>query len=153
MQETDVQAATTDGTVTNDKVVHVPTNEWTTAALAHASVLLTVILGTPGGLGIPIGLAVPLVMYFGYRRNSRFIAFHALQAFVYQVVGTIGIAFSLQATFSARRTGDVVARIVLAGLSLVVVLHPDMQLAGLAVAPVAAFVAYWLWRGKKMVAA
>ena len=79
-------------TATSDEVVRVPTDEWTTAALAHASVLLTVILGTPGGLGIPIGLAVPLVMHFGYRKTSRFIAFHALQAFVYQVVGTIGIA-------------------------------------------------------------
>ena len=67
----------------------VPTDEWTAAALAHASVLLTLVLGAAGGIGAPVGLAVPLAMYFGYREKSRFVAFHALQSFVYQAAGLL----------------------------------------------------------------
>ena len=76
----------------DDESTRAPTDEWTMAALAHASVLLTLLLGTPAGLGVPIGLAVPLVMYFGYRKQSSFVAFHALQAFVFQVAGMVCIA-------------------------------------------------------------
>ena len=117
MQEANIQEITANGTVTDDKAVRVPTNEWTTASLAHATALLTAILGTPGGLGIPIGLAVPLALYFGYRRNSRFIAFHALQAFVYQVVGTIGIA-SLGVLVAMAWTISGTLSAVLVGLAL-----------------------------------
>ncbi|MFQ6100473.1 MAG: DUF4870 domain-containing protein [Anaerolineae bacterium] len=73
----------------SSEAVQVATDEWTAAALAHASVLLTLILGIGGGVGAPVGLAVPLVMYFGYREKSRFVAFHALQSFVYQVAGVL----------------------------------------------------------------
>jgi uncharacterized Tic20 family protein len=66
-----------------------PTDEWTTAALAHASVLLTLILGAAGGIGLLFGPAVPLAIYLGYRERSRFVAFHALQSLVYQVVGIL----------------------------------------------------------------
>jgi uncharacterized Tic20 family protein len=75
--------------VENNGAVRGPTDEWTAAALAHASVLLTLILGMAGGVGLPVGIAVPLVMYFGYRERSRFVAFHALQSFVYQIVCTL----------------------------------------------------------------
>lgn len=76
---------------TAEEKARVPTDEWTAASLAHASALLTLILGAPGGLGVPIGLAVPLVMYFGYRQRSRFVAFHALQSFVFQLLGTLAV--------------------------------------------------------------
>ncbi len=66
-----------------------PVDEWTTAALAHASVLLTLILGAAGGVGALIGPAVALAIYFGYREKSRFVAFHALQSAAYQVVGIL----------------------------------------------------------------
>jgi TRAP transporter 4TM/12TM fusion protein len=72
--------------------------------------------------------------------------FAQLGAFGLILSGTIGLAFSLQARFSASRARDVTVRFVLAGLSLVVVLHPDWNVSALFVAPVAAFVAYWfLW--------
>ena len=74
---------------TGSEAVEVPTDEWTTASLAHASILLTATLGTVGGIGVPVGLAVPIVMYLGYKKQSRFIAFHALQAFVYQLAGVL----------------------------------------------------------------
>ncbi len=66
-----------------------PTDEWTAAALAHASVLLTLVLGLGGGIGALIGPAVPLAIYLGYRGRSRFVAFHALQSLVYQVAGIL----------------------------------------------------------------
>lgn len=78
-----------EGATGSSEAVRVPTDEWTAAALVHASVLLTLILGIAGGVGTPVGLAVPLVMYFGYREKSRFVAFHALQSFVYQIVGVL----------------------------------------------------------------
>ncbi|RLC79881.1 MAG: hypothetical protein DRI81_04850 [Chloroflexi bacterium] len=71
------------------EAVRAPTDEWTAAALAHASVLLTLALGAAGGIGVPVGLAVPLAMYLGYREKSRFVAFHALQSFVYQSAGLL----------------------------------------------------------------
>jgi hypothetical protein len=74
---------------TGSEALQVPADEWTAAALAHASALLTLIMGMAGGVGALIGPAVPLVMYFGYRQKSRFVAFHALQAFVYQVAGVL----------------------------------------------------------------
>lgn len=64
-------------------------DEWTTAALAHASVALALIGGVAGGIGSLAGPVVALALYLGYREKSRFIAFHALQACVYQGVGIL----------------------------------------------------------------
>ncbi|HET89604.1 MAG TPA: DUF4870 domain-containing protein [Chloroflexi bacterium] len=65
------------------------TREWTMAALAHASVALALVFGTAGGIGALIGPAVALAMYLGQRDRSRFVAFHALQACIYQVIGIL----------------------------------------------------------------
>ncbi len=64
-------------------------NAWTIAALAHASVLLTLVLAFAGGVGAFFGLVVPLVIYLSYRERSRFVALHALQALVYQGAGVL----------------------------------------------------------------
>jgi uncharacterized Tic20 family protein len=133
MQEVNIQEA--------NGVARVPTNEWTAAAPAHASVLLTLILGTPGGLGVPIGLAVPLVMYFGYRRNSQFVAFHALQSFVYQVTGVIGIAALGVLVASAWAISGALSA-VLVGLAL---MPMAFSLTLLLVAAVIAWLAYGLY--------
>ena len=74
---------------TSTEAVQVPTDEWTAAALAHASVLITLILGMAGGIGILVGPVIPLVMYLGYRGKSRFVAFHALQSLAYHVTGVL----------------------------------------------------------------
>ena len=63
---------------------------------------------------------------------------------------TIGITFSLQAQFSDHREFDVPLRIVLAAIALVVLLHPDRQLAWLACIPIAVFVAYWILRRRNV---
>jgi uncharacterized Tic20 family protein len=99
---------------TNGEAVQVPTDEWTAAALAHASILLTATLGTVGGIGLPVGLAVPLVMILGYKKQSQFVAFHALQAFVYQLAGVVivaalgglvGVAWAISGTLTAVLIG------------------------------------------------
>jgi TRAP-type uncharacterized transport system fused permease subunit len=59
---------------------------------------------------------------------------------------TVGITFAIQARFSSRREIDIVLRLVLAALSLLVLLHPDQQLAALTCIPVGLFVIYWIMR-------
>ncbi len=61
------------------------------AALAHASFLLTALAGiVMSGWAALVLVFVPLVIYASYRDRSPFVAFHALQAFAAQVIGTIG---------------------------------------------------------------
>jgi uncharacterized Tic20 family protein len=48
------------------------------AALAHASVLFST-----------IGILVPLAIYFIQKKKSGFLAFHALQAFFFQLIGNL----------------------------------------------------------------
>jgi len=71
-------------------------NERIWAALAHASVLLTFILGvSTGGLAVILGALVPLIIWLAFRDRSRFVAFHAMQASVFQlasVVAWVGLA-------------------------------------------------------------
>lgn len=61
------------------------------AAIAHGSALLTfIVLVTTGGIGVFLSVLVPMAIYFAFRNRSEYVAFHALQAFTIQVVGTIG---------------------------------------------------------------
>ncbi len=62
------------------------------AMLSHASVPLTLVLSIfSAGVLLPIVIFAPLVIYFVYRDRSRFVAYHALQAFVMQLVATFGV--------------------------------------------------------------
>ncbi len=81
--------------------------DWTLAALAHATVLITLVLSTAGGAGILIGPAIALAMYWGYREKSHFVAFHALQSCVYQVAGILiyGALIALLTTIIAVAWG------------------------------------------------
>jgi uncharacterized Tic20 family protein len=61
------------------------------AAVAHASVWLTLVGGLLSlGTIVPVSVFVPLAIYFVFRRRSDYVAFHALQAFVLQLIGTVG---------------------------------------------------------------
>lgn len=65
--------------------------ERTWAALAHASMVLTVMLGLfSGGFLAVMTIFIPLGIYFAFRQRSEFVAFHALQAFTLQAIGTVG---------------------------------------------------------------
>lgn len=71
--------------------LEVNANERKWATLAHGSTLLTALLGIPsGGLMVLITMFAPLLIYFAFRKRSEYVAFHALQAFTIQLVGTIG---------------------------------------------------------------
>jgi uncharacterized Tic20 family protein len=61
------------------------------ASVAHGSVWVTLLAGLlSGGAIIPLSVFIPLVIYFLFRQKSDYVAFHALQAFVLQLIGTIG---------------------------------------------------------------
>jgi uncharacterized Tic20 family protein len=61
-------------------------NERTWAALAHASILLTFALGvSTGGVAVVLTALVPLAIWLAFRDKSRFVAFHAMQATVFQL--------------------------------------------------------------------
>lgn len=65
------------------------------------------------------------------------------------MAGTVGMQFSIQAKYSNKRGRDVVARIALAGFSLIVVLHPSTRLAIMAIVPIGVFVGYWLLQQRR----
>jgi uncharacterized Tic20 family protein len=61
------------------------------ASVAHGSVWVTLIAGIlSAGAIVPISVFIPLVIYFLFRQKSDYVAFHALQAFVLQLIGTVG---------------------------------------------------------------
>jgi uncharacterized Tic20 family protein len=108
--------------VAEGEMARAPTDEWTAAALAHASILLTVILSAAGGIGVFIGPAIPLVMYFGYKDRSRFVAFHAMQAFVYQlasVAAYIALVAALAVWLTLTWVAVILLSFVLLGLLLI----------------------------------
>jgi TRAP transporter 4TM/12TM fusion protein len=69
-----------------------------------------------------------------------------LGAMALVLIATIGITFSLQARFAARRELDLAARAALAAAALVVLLHPAIELALAAGLVVTLFAGYWLLR-------
>lgn len=64
--------------------------ERTWAAIAHASALLTILVAIAAAPGVLLTVLIPLGIYLAFRNKSEFVAFHALQAFTIQVVGTVG---------------------------------------------------------------
>ena len=67
------------------------------------------------------------------------------------MAGTVGIQFSIQAKYSNKRGRDVIARIALAGFSLIVVLHPSTRLAIMAMVPIGVLIGYWLLQQRRKV--
>ncbi len=66
------------------------------AAIAHASTLLSVLVGiATGGLGVIFLALIPLGIYVAFRDRSRYVAFHALQAAAFQLIGLIVYAIAL----------------------------------------------------------
>jgi uncharacterized Tic20 family protein len=62
------------------------------AAVAHASILLTVLLGvTTGGIAVFLGPIVPAVIWYIYRDRSDYVVEQARQATVFQVAGILAL--------------------------------------------------------------
>jgi uncharacterized Tic20 family protein len=60
------------------------------ASLAHLTILLTVVVGaSTSGVGAVVALLVPLAMYLYFGGRSRYVAYHALQATVFQAAGAV----------------------------------------------------------------
>jgi uncharacterized Tic20 family protein len=60
------------------------------ASLAHLTILLTVVVGaSTSGAGAVVALLVPLAMYLYFGGRSRYVAYHALQATVFQAAGAL----------------------------------------------------------------
>ena len=76
-----------------------PQDEWSAAAVAHGSAVLTSVLGLAGGIGALVGPVIPLAMFYAYRHRSRFVAYHAMQSFVFQL--TFALIYILQVALSA----------------------------------------------------
>lgn len=86
------------------------------AAGAHASALITLlILFSSGGLAILFGLMIPLGIYLYFRKRSEYVAFHALQAFTFQTVCTVG-GLAVIMTLILGTIASAVASIILIGL-------------------------------------
>jgi hypothetical protein len=61
------------------------------AALAHASILVTFLIGiATGGLGALLGLAIPAIIWYVYRDKSDYVVEQARQATIYQAAGILG---------------------------------------------------------------
>lgn len=70
---------------------NVSDEERNVAAIAHGSSVLTLFVGIfSAGILVPVLVFVPLFLYMRYRNRSEFVAQHAMQAFVMQLVGTFG---------------------------------------------------------------
>lgn len=104
------------------------------AAVAHASIWVTLLGGfLTAGFVVPVSIFIPLVIYFLYRKRSDYVSFHALQAFVLQLVGTVGVLALAIVGGTAWLIGMVLALLavfVLAGIVLV----PLWGLVGIALA-------------------
>lgn len=74
--------------------------ERTWAMLAHLSVLINLVTGFFGGIAA-------IVIYFIYKDRSRFVAYHAMQSFIFQCITWIGagviggIFIAIGSTFGA----------------------------------------------------
>jgi hypothetical protein len=54
------------------------------AMLAHLSILLNMVSGV-------LGLVAAIIIYFVYKDRSRFVAYHAMQSFIFQAITWIGV--------------------------------------------------------------
>jgi uncharacterized Tic20 family protein len=60
-----------------------PSEERTWAMLAHLSILLNLVTGL-------LGLVGALVIYLVYQNRSRYVAYHALQSLIFQLIAWLG---------------------------------------------------------------
>jgi uncharacterized Tic20 family protein len=145
--EVEADVAEPAGTALATKTETGPTsNERIWAALAHASVLLTFILGvTTGGLAVLVGALVPLIIWLAFRDRSRFVTFHAMQATVFQlasVAAWVGLLIAGVAILIPTWIVTVLLLVVLIGfllLPVVLVLTVALPIA-LVVMPLAVLV-------------
>jgi uncharacterized Tic20 family protein len=96
------------------------------AAIAHASVLVTLVLGiATGGLAAILGPIIPALIWYGYREKSNYVMEQARQATIFQLVGVIGLfALALVGALAVAIgwTVSAVLLIVLVGILLMLIM-------------------------------
>jgi uncharacterized Tic20 family protein len=109
-------------TVTSRPHLGLTREEMNWAALAHASILITFLIGVAtGGLGAFLGVAIPAIIWYVYREKSDYVAEQAKQATVFQLAGVLGWYLLLLGGVIVLAIGAVVGAvltIVLVGLLL-----------------------------------
>jgi hypothetical protein len=108
-------------------------DERTWAMLAHWTILLNLVTGF-------LGPVAALIVYFMYRDRSRYVAYHAMQSFVFQLITWYGGGLVVGAIWAV--TG--VLSIVLVGLLLIPVACVVSMVVGLF--PVGGLI-YGAWAG------
>lgn len=112
--------------------MHVTDDEKLWASVAHGSVWVTLLAGIfTVGASVPVSIFIPLVIYFLFRRKSDYVAFHALQAFVIQLLGTVGALALLILGGLVWLVGIAIA-VLLVAVVVGAVLVPLWSLVGLA---------------------
>lgn len=100
------------------------------SAVAHSSMWFTFLLALPtSGVSLPFVVFVPLIVYLLFRKKSDYIAFHALQAFVLQLLCTVGVMAGFVVTSIVWTIGLVIASLLVVVL-VGVVLLPLWAIAG-----------------------
>jgi uncharacterized Tic20 family protein len=81
-----------------------PSEERSWAMLAHLSILLNLVTGLLG----PVGA---LIIYLVYKDRSRYVAYHSLQSFIFQLIAWVGggiltaVAWTITGVLSAILVG------------------------------------------------
>lgn len=66
--------------------------EMSWAAMAHASILLTFLLGiTTGGIAAILGPIVPAIIWYAFREKSEYVEEQARQATIFQLAGILAL--------------------------------------------------------------
>jgi len=129
------------------------------AAIAHASALVTVLFGVlTGGALCLVGPIVPLVIWLVFREKSKFVAYHALQATIFQalvviltaVIGILGLVVVAAAWVGASALIAAVVGICLIPVALALTLLWVAATLGLPVAALvyACYGAYEVMEGR-----
>jgi uncharacterized Tic20 family protein len=96
------------------------------SAVAHASILVTLILGlVTGGLGAILGVLIPALIWYSYRDKSEYVVDQARQATVFQLAGFVALLLLAVAGTAVLAVGWMVSAvlvIVLVGLILMPVM-------------------------------
>ena len=147
-------------TMTEYAMVGPTQHERNWAALAHLTAVLTLIIAaSTAGLGHIVGLLVPLAIYIYFSNRSRYVAYHALQATVFQAVA--GILYVLAASLAGAMialawTVSGMLAVVLVGIALMpaalaLTLVAGVELVGLPALALfySAYGAYLIYKGQE----
>lgn len=108
--------------------------EMSWAAVAHASVLVTLLLGiSTGGLAAIFGPLIPALIWYIYRDKSEYVVEQARQATIFQLAGIIGLVVLAIGGALLVTVGWVVSAVLLIVL-IGVLLLPVMLIATLLLA-------------------